>query len=114
MEKTEYLKQASDADRRSAQGRGYIKEYGPYGLTIDQSTGYLSYKGRLVEVIRDTAGCGTYVTTIKAADREITCLLIVRGGDESVEQVVEMDEGQMSELLKQTIGVYREGDRWIG
>lgn len=114
VEKTEYLKQASDADRRRAQGRGYIKEYGQYGLSLDRDTGYLSYNGRLVEVIRDTGGCGTYVNSAFTAGKDTTCLLVKRGEDGSLEQIIEIDSDQMSEVLNQSMGVYRDGNKWKG
>lgn len=114
VERTDYLKQASDADRRRAQGRGFIKEYGQYGLSLDQDTGYLSYNGKLVEAIRDTGGCGTYVNSAFTAGEDTTCLLMVRGEDGSLEQIREMDSKQMSEVLEQSMGVYRDSDGWKG
>lgn len=114
VEKTEYLKQASDADRRRAQGRGFIKEYGQYGLSLDQDTGYLSYNGRLVEAIRDTGGCGTYVNSAFTTGQDTTCLLVKRGEDGSLEQMIEMDSAQMSEMLDQSMGVYHGDNGWKG
>lgn len=111
VEKTDYLKNASEADHNKAAERGYINAYGPYGLTYDQQTGYLSYGGKLVEAIRDSGGCGIYVS---GARGNTTCLQIVRDENGAITGVKEMTSQEMSEILNQTIGVHRTEDGWSG
>lgn len=96
VEKTAYLKNASDVDSRRDQERGYMKEYGPYGGQYDEKTGYLSYEGRLVEAIRDAAGCGIYVNGAGASLGNTTCLQIVRADDGSLSGIEQVTPEQMS------------------
>lgn len=112
IEETQYLKQASDVERRMARERGYIKEYGPYGLTYDEPTGYLSFDGKIVEAIRDSAGCGIYVNGSFTQEKGTVSLQIERDEKGTVTEVKQMAPQGMSDILEQTIGVRRTEDGW--
>lgn len=114
VETTDYLKQAAEAEVRMAQGRGFIKEYGPYGLSYDQQTGYLSYDGKLVESIRDSAGCGISVYGAVASLGPTTSLQVNRDENGAVTDIKQMTPEEMSEILSQTIGVQRTENGWKG
>lgn len=114
VEKTGYLKQAPEVEVRMAQGRGFIKEYGPYGLSYDTQTGHLSYDGKLVESIRDSAGCGISVFGAVASLGQTTCLQIERDENGGVAEVRQMTPEEMSEVLRRTIGVHRTENGWEG
>ena len=111
---TDFLKQATDAERSMASLRGYIKEYGPYGMAYDTRTGYLSFHGKLVEAIRDTSGCGIYVNGAMTRMDDTIGLLVERDGNGAVVDMKEVPAQEMSGILSQQIGVYRAGDGWRG
>ena len=114
VEETDYLKNASDAERRMAYERAYIREYGDHGVSCDPQTGYLSYGGKLVEAIRDSGGCGIYVNGAQTQSDDTTCLQIERDDSNGIIAVKEMTPEEMSQLLRQTIGVYRVEGGWKG
>lgn len=111
---TGFLKQATEAERSMASLRGYVKEYGPYGLSYDTRTGYLSFDGKLVEAIRDTSGCGIYVNGAMAGLDNTIGLLVERDGNDAIVDMKEVPAEEMSGILNQQIGVYRAEDGWRG
>ena len=113
-ETTGFLKQATEAERSMASLRGYVKEYGPYGLSYDTRTGYLSFDGKLVEAIRDTSGCGIYVNGAMAGLDNTIGLLVERDGNDAIVDMKEVPAEEMSGILNQQIGVYRAEDGWRG
>lgn len=114
VEKTADLKQASEAEKRMAIERAYIREYGAYGLGYDAQTGYLAYNGHLVEAIQDTAGCGIYVAGAVRKEGDTVGLVIGRDANGTITDIKEVSPEEMSERLNQSMGMYRTEDGWRG
>lgn len=113
VEKTGFLKSITDQEQRKALARGYVREYGAYGLACDEETGYLTFDGRLVEAIQDTGGCGNYVSgAAKAGDT--VGLVVVRDENGAIAEVKAVQPEEISALFQQSIGVHRTESGWRG
>lgn len=114
LKNNEYLETITPEERRKAQNSIYADYYASYGVTCDETTGELQYKGRIVNVIYDNSEHGTGISIFGSSPDNTICIQVKRNQNDEIETLEELTIEQMSELLDRTIDVYWTADGWKG